>query len=70
MSRFTPLQRAKREKLDKLLRKLQEGSKKEVEFESNDNFSSLLDNATEIISKELTNIIFIGFQIIVATREI
>ena len=64
------MQRAEREKLDKLLRKLQEGSKIEVEFESNDNFASLIENAIEIISKELTNLISIGFQIIEATREI
>ena len=38
LSRFTPLQRAEREKLDKLLKKLRKTVKKEVEFQSNDNF--------------------------------
>ena len=70
MSRFTPLQRAEREKLDKLLKRLKEGSRKEVKFNSNDNFSSLLGSAARIISKELTNLITIGFQITEATREI
>ena len=66
LSRLRPLQKAGREKLGKL----QEGSNKKVKFDSNDNFSSLLESATGIITKELTNFITIGFQIIEATREI